>query len=260
MKLSCSTCCIPKYDLDEALNLFASAGYEYFETFTTWTGGQLDVHKVDRESVKQKLVEYGIRLSSLNIESFVAEEDSKFHERLERQKRNIQWAMELGCQRVNFKGGKRTEEDMLALIKGIHELADYCAELPVELCLGNHHGNRIENIEDLDRIFSQADYPNVGVLVDIGHYHSSQVDIPALITRYAEKIKLAHTKDQIGRQSVAFGKGEIDNPGLLKLLRDVGYDGFVVVEIEVKDEKNTPEYIEEARVYLQNILNELGVS
>ena len=58
MKLSCSTCCIPKYDLDDALSLFASAGYKYFETFTTWTGGQLDAHKVDREKVKQILRKY----------------------------------------------------------------------------------------------------------------------------------------------------------------------------------------------------------
>lgn len=257
MELSCSTCCIPKYGLDEALSLFASAEYKYFETFTTWTGGQLDVHRVDKESVKRKLAQYGIKLSSLNIESFGAEEDSKFQERLERQKRNIQWAIELGCQKVNFKGGKRTEEDMQCLIRGIHELAEYCAKLPVELCLGNHHGNRIEDIEDLDRIFSEVDYPHVGVLVDIGHYYSSQVDIPALITKYANRIKLVHTKDQVGRQSVAFGEGEIDNPGLIKLLHDLGYDSFVVVEIEVKDEENTPDYISKARVYLQQILDNL---
>ena len=50
-----------------------------------------------------------------------------------------------------------------------------------------------------------------------------------------------------------FGKGEIDNPGLLKLLRELGYDGFVVVEIEVKDKENTPKYIREAWSYFQKI-------
>ena len=257
MNLSCSTCCIPKYDLDGALALFTSAGYGYFETFTTWTGGQLDVYKVDREYVKQKMSEYGIKLSSLNIENFVAEDDKAFAERLERQKHNINWAVELGCKKVNFKGGKRTEEDMVYLIRGIRELAEYCAELPVEICIANHFGNRIENIDDLDRIFSEVDYPNVGVLVDIGHYYSSQVDIPALIKKYAEKIKLVHVKDQIGRQSVPFGTGDIDNHGLLRLLHDLGYDGFVVVEIEVKDEENTPKYIEEACIYLKQIIDTL---
>ena len=260
MELSCSTCCIPEYDLDDTLNLFASAGYNYFETFTTWTGGQLDVHRVDKEDVNRKLAKYRLTLSSLNIENFAAEEDAKFHARLERQKRNIQWAIELGCQKVNFKGGKRTEEDMRALIRGVCELAGYCEGLPVELCMGNHHGNRIEQIADLDWILSEIEHPKVGVLVDIGHYHSSQVDIPALIGKYADKINLVHTKDQIGRQSVPFGTGEIDNPGLFRLLRDVGYDGFVVVEIEVKDKENTPRYIREARTYLQQILDELSAS
>jgi inosose dehydratase len=163
----------------------------------------------------------------------------------------------LGCRKVNFKGGKRTKEDLRILIRGIQDLAAYCEELPVELCLGNHHGNRIEQMEDLDRIFSKIHHPKVGILVDIGHYYSSQVDIPALIRKYAEKIKLVHTKDQIGRQSVPFGEGEIDNLELIRLLHEVGYDGFVVVEIEVKDKENTPTYIREARIYLQRILDTL---
>jgi sugar phosphate isomerase/epimerase len=257
MELSCSTCCIPDHDLDSAFKLFASVGYRYFEAFVTWTGAQLDVHKVDKEEVKRKLAQYDLRLSSLNIENFVAEDDGKFRERLERQKRNIHWAIELGCGKINFKGGKRTEDDMSFLIQGARELASYCENLPVELCLANHHGNRIEQIEDLDRIFSRIDHPKVGILVDIGHYHSSQVDIPALIRRYGDKIKLVHTKDQIGSQSVPFGEGEIDNPGLLKLLHEVGYDGFVVVEIEVEDKENTPGYIKESRDYLQGILETL---
>ena len=257
MELSCSTCCIPDCDLDSALKLFASAGYRYFEAFVTWTGAQLDVHKVDKEEVKRKLAKYNLRLSSLNIENFVAEDEGKFRERLERQKRNIHWAIELGCGKINFKGGKRTEEDMRVLIRGAKELASYCENLPVELCLANHHGNRIEQIEDLDRIFSRIDHPKVGILVDIGHYHSSQVDIPTLIRKYAGKIKLVHTKDQIGNQSMPFGEGEIDNPGLFRLLHQVGYDGFVVVEIEVEDKENTPGYIREARTYLQSALDVL---
>jgi len=257
MKLSCSTCCIPEYTLDDALTLFASAGYKYFETFTTWTGGQLDVQKVDKDEVKRKLARYGPKLSSLNIENFGAEDGTVFQERLERQKHNIRWAIELGCGRINFKGGKRTKEDMSALIRGAQELAVYCEDLPVELCLANHHGNRIEGIEDLDQIFSEIDHPKVGVVVDIGHYHSAGVDIPDLIEKHINKIKLVHTKDQIGSKSVPFGQGEIDNPGLLKLLHDLGYDGFLVVEIEVEDKENTPKYIREARTYLQGILDTL---
>lgn len=137
------------------------------------------------------------------------------------------------------------------------ELASYCADLPVELCLANHHGNRIEQIDDLDRILPEVHDPKVGTLIDIGHYHSSQADIPALIKKYADRIKLVHTKDQIGPKSVPFGEGEIDNLGLLKLLRHVGYDSFVVVEIEAEDKENTPKYIKEAWSYLQAILDSI---
>jgi len=60
-----------------------------------------------------------------------------------------------------------------------------------------------------------------------------------------------HIKDQIGRQSVPFGNGEIDLPGLFARLADDGYRGKFVVEMEVTDRENTPQYLADALRYLK---------
>ena len=57
---------------------------------------------------------------------------------------------------------------------------------------------------------------------------------------------------------MAFGAGEIDNASLLRQLHEIGYNGFVVVEIEVEDKANTSQYVRDARGYLQHILDGLN--
>lgn len=255
MELSCSSCCVPKLNLDEVLTLFADAGYAYFETFTTWTGAKLDAHEVDRADVKRRIGDHGLRLSSLNVENFPAETEADYAARADRQRRNVEWAAELGCRQVNFKGGARTEEDMRALIRGATDLARFCEDLPVVLAVGNHHGSRVQGPGDISRVLGQARHPKLGLLLDIGHFHSAGEPIPPIIDAHGGRLSLVHTKDQIGTRSVPFGEGEIDNADLLRRVSSTGYDGFLVVEVEAEDEANSPRYVREARPYLQTILD-----
>ena len=258
MELSCSSCCVPKLSLDEALTLFVDAGYAYFETFTTWTGARLDAHDVDSADVKRRIQDSGLRLSSLNIENFRAEAEADYAARMDRQKRNMEWAVELGCGQVNFKGGARTEEDTRALIRGATELARFCEDLPVALAVASHHGNRVQDLSDIRRVLGEVDHPKLGLLLDIGHFHSAGEPIPPIIDAQAHRLSLVHTKDQIGTRSVPFGEGEIDNADLLRRVSATGYDGFLVVEVEVEDDANSPRYVREARPYLQTILDTIA--
>ena len=258
MELSCSSCCVPALDLADALALFADAGYAYFETFTTWTGARLDPAAADRADARQRITDSGLRLSSLNIENFRAEPEDAYGETLARQKRAVEWAVELGCEQVNFKGGARTDEDMRALIRGATDLARFCEDLPVALAVGNHHGNRMERLSDLTQVLSNVDHPKLGFLLDIGHFHSADEPIPPIIERHADRMRLVHTKDQIGTRSVAFGEGEIDNADLLGRVAAAGYDGFLVVEVEVEDTENTPTYVRAARPYLLSLLDDIA--
>lgn len=258
MDLSCSTCCVPDLTLADALSLFADAGYAYFETFTTWTGARLDAHSVDHADAKKRVADSGLRLSSLNIENFPAEDDAAYNARLDRQKRNVEWALDLGCGQVNFKGGARTEDDMAAVIRGAADLARFCEDLPVALAVGNHHGNRVQNLDDITRLLHAVSSPSLGLLLDIGHFHSAEVDIPPILDRHADRLNLVHTKDQIGTRSVPFGEGEIENADLLRRVRATGYDGFLVVEVEVEDTDNSAKYVREARPYLQDILDAIS--
>ena len=115
-------------------------------------------------------------------------------------------------------------------------------------------GSQIRDAEDYDEILSRVDSDQIGITVDTGHFHTAGVDVVDLICRYPDRIWNVHLKDHVGAQSVPIGAGEIDLPGLIAVLAEVNYDGFLALELEVQDPENAPRYVEEAYQYLSGLL------
>ena len=84
---------------------------------------------------------------------------------------------------------------------------------------------------------------------DVGHAICGGVDPVAVVREHPERIAYIHLKDVDGavlhgvrRDGVLFddavrrrvftevGRGELDVPGLIGALRDIGYDGWLMVE------------------------------
>lgn len=253
MNVSCSTCSIPKYDLDAAVEAIKHAGYDYMEAFTTWTNCALGPAKAPPGAVRALLARHGVGISSLNGHSITAVRADQLDECMPPILSDLRYAKELGLKRLNIRGAKR-DQPMEVFVEGLRAVAQEAVAMDMGLIIGNHSGNRLERPEDLATALEGANAENVGILVDAGHFYSVEVDPATAIRGLGEHLELLHVKDQIGRQSVPFGTGEMDLPGILQAARDVGYDGFIVVEMEVEDADNTERYLAEAKQYLDAIL------
>lgn len=135
------------------------------------------------------------------------------------------------------------------------------------LTLAYHHhmGAYVETAEDVDRLMEVTD-DNVGLLFDTGHCYlanaaaGADTDVVALMKRHAPRIVHVHCKDV--RPAIAAvarneawsfldavingvftvpGDGCIDFHAVLAALRDVGYEGWLVVEAE-QDPAVAPPY------------------
>jgi sugar phosphate isomerase/epimerase len=51
-----------------------------------------------------------------------------------------------------------------------------------------------------------------------------------------------------------YGKGELDNKSVVNALKEIGYQGFLSVELEVEDKENVSRYMGEAKKYLEGML------
>ena len=85
-----------------------------------------------------------------------------------------------------------------------------------------------ENVKDLD--------PRMGICLDIGHDRRNGKDPVADLEKYHSRVFDIHLKDVTGSTkqgySVEVGRGILDIPGFVKMLRKVKYTGVVSLEHE----------------------------
>jgi inosose dehydratase len=142
----------------------------------------------------------------------------------------------------------------------------------VRSCFHNHVGSTIETREEIDRLFSLVDRSLVFQGPDIGHLAWAGVDPVSFCRDYADDIKTMHVKDidpgvlargvaekwDYGTFSdngifIELGEGMVDFPAIFRILEDVGYDGWVIVETDVTQKATALESARISREYLKSI-------
>ena len=132
------------------------------------------------------------------------------------------------------------------------------AEYKIAIAIHNHGpGHRYSTIEDIEKVVTDR-HPLIGACVDTGHYLRSNVDPVEVIQRLGKRVFGVHLKDvrtiyddaekaellmsldkgragQLEREGKIFtilGEGELNVVGVLRLLRELGYQNNVSLEYE----------------------------
>ena len=137
----------------------------------------------------------------------------------------------------------------------------------------HHIGTWIETPAETARLMEMTDGERLGLVFDTGHWAFGGGEPLTGIRRFAERIWLVHFKDhdpEIARRSrqkgwdgpasvgkgifPELGQGDVDFPGVLNALADIGYQGWAVVEQDVLPGLGTPlESARRNRAYLRQI-------
>jgi sugar phosphate isomerase/epimerase len=253
MRLSCSVTDFFDADLARATEIAAGAGFDAIELFLSRGALAGGVAGCDPAAVREALAASGIVVSSLNIANLTGATEDACRAEAGELLPHVEFARDLGLSSVNLKGGGR-DQPIGALVAGLNAL---CDALPggMTVNLGNHHGNRVERISDLRAIVS-ATPERVRVLVDTGHFLAARVDPVAVAVAFGPRVGLVHLRDQVNGTPVPFGTGKLHFAGLFAALRQAGYDGYCVVELE---RLAVPQdIIERHRVSREFVLGRLG--
>jgi len=104
-------------------------------------------------------------------------------------------------------------------------------EKGVTLCieaLSTEETNFINTVEEAVRMVKEVDHPNFKAIVDVKAMSSEGKDIAGIIRGAKGSFAHVHANDANKRGP---GFGETDFVPIAKALRDIGYDGFVSVEV-----------------------------
>jgi inosose dehydratase len=110
----------------------------------------------------------------------------------------------------------------------------------------------------------QINHPRIRVNFDSGniHYYNEAADAPTELKKVIDYLATVEIKDHNGVFNdwnfPALGQGIVDIPGVLKVLREHGYEGPITMEIEgiegiEWDEETTKKAIEQSVEYLRSL-------
>ena len=100
------------------------------------------------------------------------------------------------------------------------------------------HGPDIKTYPDAEDVWNHVKDldPRIGMCLDIGHDTRNGKDAVADLKKYHTRVFDIHIKDVTGRTKLGYsleiGRGVIDFPAFVKMLREVGYTGVCSLEHE----------------------------
>ena len=130
------------------------------------------------------------------------------------------------------------DDDYRQLAAMLTELGKQTAAIGVPLVYHHHMNSTGEAPGAIEAIMEESAASSVGLLFDIAHYQQGGGDPVAAIRRYGKAIKVVHLKDvrpidaPPGYQWIELGRGRVDVKGCVAALRDIGFDGWAIVELD----------------------------
>ena len=159
----------------------------------------------------------------------------------------------------------------------INEVSKYMEDYGVPLAYHHHMGTVVQSQEDTERLIDNT-LSSVKLLIDTGHMLFAGGDLIKVAKNYSSRLQHVHCKDirkdvlnKSLKNDLSFidaffagvftvpGDGCIDYKTFLKLLKDLNYKGWLVVEAEQNPKKANPlEYGKIGFNHLKKIATDCG--
>jgi len=258
MRISCSTTGLMDMPLAEALPLIRQAGCEAVEL--SWSHVQADFPSAPRcvSLMQQLLDESGLVLSGLRLTDLRVEDPRDWAPIVTQIREQLAFAGLLGCASVNVYAGDRKTQSIAQLASGLEQVLIAAGELGLTLHLANRLGSRIEQLEDLRQVFADVAHPALGVLVDVGQFLAAAVNPRDVLAEFQYHIGCVHLSDRIGKRPVPIGRGKVNLPGVLADLKQMHYNDWLVIDLEVSDAIDVAQVLNDAVTHVKQLLEREG--
>jgi len=122
------------------------------------------------------------------------------------------------------------DEEYVHFVVGVQRIAVRAAEMGLLIAmevLNRYESHLLNTAAQAMNFVEDVGASNVGILLDAYHMNIEEADLRSAILTARERLFLFHAADS-NRQAV--GRGHTDFLGIMRTLKDIGYDGAIIVE------------------------------
>lgn len=217
---------------DDALAHISATGWDGFE----WSPGGLARHYDVPGTFKENLDALDLEVSGIYCFcSFTSDEEiARWRESIDS---TIGFAKQIGSQFVLIDGGSTDLPANSESIDRIAGLANQAGKRITDAGLTctwhQHWGTLFQYAAEFDALMAATDPELVRCTPDTAQMALGDFDIPAAFDKYLPRMDYVHFKDlDADRRFIELGHGQVDFPPLARTLREEGFDGWVVVDLD----------------------------
>lgn len=159
----------------------------------------------------------------------------------------MEFLKELGAKHLvvfspNRNAGK-AEGAFESMCQSFNEIGRAAGEMGFRAGLHNHIGQMVQTPDELDRCMRLTDPKLFWLSPDTAHLHLAGFDVAKTLARYQDRLMLADYKDakrpagqgdRFDRNTIFdLGGGEIDFPACHRVLKSAGYQGWLIVDLDI---------------------------
>ena len=113
------------------------------------------------------------------------------------------------------------------------EVCSRAADLGLVVAMEPEPDTVVEGARDMDRLLDRVDHPALRVNLDLAHAHLIDGDPVTSIRHFGPRIAHVHIDDVAGGEHCHLmpGQGDLDIPGSLRALTEVGFTGPLVIDL-----------------------------
>jgi sugar phosphate isomerase/epimerase len=220
--------------LEPVLSACRGLGFCKFEGFTEWATSRLD-WRGDPATPRQLAESMGLRFSSFHLPTARGDSDAELGDLMVASR----YAVGLGANVVLFKAASRELYGRVGL-----RLLDALESegLGLTPVLQNYHRGPIDTPDDFREVLGRLHHdPRMKALLEVGQFQRTGVIWSQGWDLMEGRIALIHINDIREGRSVLYGTGDVDFRGLLRRMKLSGYEGDIVVELELATRETAPE-------------------
>lgn len=255
MKLAFSSNAYLRFPVEEAISRIAQIGYEGLEILAdvphAWPAGLLEVQKA---SIRTKLAEHRLAVSNVNAFMMNAVADARhkyWHPswieperwyrrvRVDHTIRALNLAKELGAPHITTEPGgplanMTRRHGMDLFVEELRPAVEHAERIGVKLLVEPEPELLIENADQYLELADRLPSPALGLNFDIGHFYCVGEDPAAAVQKLKPHIRHVHVEDIAAtrvHEHLIPGHGAINFAAVFRALREIGYDGWLTVEL-----------------------------
>lgn len=139
-------------------------------------------------------------------------------------------SMPVGYVRGNLKDGERMEDNLSRLAISVRELTEYGKTMGVKICvepMNRYDVNTLPSVKETAEFIRRYNLSGTYILADFYHMNIEDANMEEAIRMNGDLIGHVHCPDS---NRAAPGMGHLDYRALIRVLKDVGYQGYLSSE------------------------------